>query len=307
MPFAHNTEQVEHALCELMSVIQHIIKDSQQKVFWLSVDFRTLIASTGIKHTEAKEAAYQLLQRTCALLDDDMTLLISTFNFNFPQIGLFDPAKTEAQTGAFGALLLDSFSDHRVKQPFYSFLVFGAKKESLTREYIAHSTGKDSIFDWVVNHQTQLICIGHHYVKALSSIHHAEQEAGVDYRYVKTFKGQAVIDNTNVPTDVETSFCVRDLDTCDFSSLTLAGDNAFRTQNIVQSYHIASIRRPLIIHTLNHLNAHKLMVKNLLSEDTLYVDYDGPNHPCNTVITSKVADSLYREELSQYAQKVTEL
>ncbi|QUI64261.1 hypothetical protein GSF04_17935 [Pseudoalteromonas sp. A22] len=297
MQFEHNHHSVIQALDNIVSAVQLSFNQCQSDVYWLSVDFRMLIAATGVKHTEAHKAAVYIVDSLVEQLKPNESLLISSFYFSFPHSKAFSPYKSEVQTGVFGAMLLAQYPQHRVQQPFYSFLVFGHAYPSLTQNYIAKSTGPDSIFEWVINNNTQLICVGHHYVKSLSSIHHAEHCADVDYRYVKTFSGSLLLQNSKEQ-HIETQFYVRDLDTCDFSSLTNTGDRAFREAAVIESQLLSTLKRPLLIHSINLLCAHEMMLQDLNSGNNRYVDYYGPMKQEHEVITGKVADKLYTKELN---------
>lgn len=303
MQFIHNSQQVIDSISVIVDFINDVITQSEKDVFWLSVDFRSFIASTGLRFTEAETAALYLLAEVRQLLSPDQTLIISAFNFTFPQTQIFDVKNTPVQSGAFGALLTNNYFNHRILYPFYSFLVFGqCQTELFERRFIA-GTGKDSIFEWIVDHHTQLICLGHHYVKSLSSIHHAEQTAKVNYRYVKHFKGKAVV--LGQTSDIEADFYVRDLDRCDYSSLTIAGDQAMRSLGLVDSRLISNLRRPILIQSINLNQAHQMMADNLLKkEGELFVDFFGPMRDRKNVITAKLADHLYRQELAAKVSQV---
>ncbi len=297
MLFTYNHDSVISALDKIVTSIYARIIAVDTNVYWLSVDFRSLIAATGVKHTEAQKAAAYIIDSLVSQLKANETLLISSFYFAFPQSRLFDPQKSEIQTGVFGSLVLNQYPEHRSRQPFYSFLVFGQAYPYLKKEYVAKSTGPDSIFDWIVSNKTELICVGHHYVKSLTSVHHAEHLAQVHYRYEKKFTGSLLLEN-ELPQEIETCFYVRVLETCNFSSLTRAGDKAFREQDLVHTSLLTDLKRPLIMHSINHSPTHKLMYEDLCNNDSHYVDYFGEKKKDHNVITSKVADELYRQELS---------
>ncbi|ALO41433.1 AAC(3) family N-acetyltransferase [Pseudoalteromonas phenolica] len=298
MQFQHNHELVKNSLDQIITTLQASFIESSSSVYWLSVDFRMLIASTGVKHTEAQKAAKYLIDSLVNKLHANETLLVSSFYFSFPQTGKFSPSSSEVQTGVFGGLLLEHFHKHRIKQPFYSFLVFGKAEPELTNKYISRSTGPNSIFEWVVKSKTELICVGHHYVKSLTSVHHAEHCANVQYRYEKTFKGTLDLKGTT-PKDIEAHFYVRDLEKCDFSSLTIQGDRAFRERGLLRTHLVSTLRRPLLIHCINHYPIHLLMFEDLKLGGSCYVDYFGPTKKLHQVITGKTADELYQKELKE--------
>ncbi|WP_170294939.1 AAC(3) family N-acetyltransferase [Roseospira navarrensis] len=263
-------------------------------LYWVSVDFMTLLRETGWPPREADALADRLLHALLAEAGPDGTVLVSAFNFTFPRTGVFDARTTPVQTGAFGSMLLQRYPAQRTMNPFYSFLAFGARAPEVLANRFPHSTGPDSILEWVVDQDTRLIAIGHHYVKALSTVHQAETVAGVPYRYIKTFQGRLI--GPEETREGAFTFLVRDLDTCDFSSVTLAGDAHMRAAGLVDVLAVPGRRGPLLVHGLSLAAAHDVMVRDLRSDQPRVVDYLGPNRPDPGVITSRVADRLYQEE-----------
>lgn len=291
-----NHDIVKPALDKVIATIHSQLQGDAVTVIWLSVDFRMLIASTGIKHTDAQKAACFILESLISSLDAEQTLIVPTFYFAFPQSKEFDKRNTPVQTGVFGSLLVEKYSANRLVQPFYSFLVFGKQAEPLLNQRFLHSTGPDSIFEWVVEQNTRVIAVGHHYVKSLTSIHHAEQVAGVSYRYEKFFAGVLLDEAQQEP--LQCGFYVRELGVCDFSSLTLRGDKKLRDEGIVASCLITGMRRPLLLHIVDHLPVHELLVADLNQIEPQFVDYYGPQRANADVINSVIADKLYQAELS---------
>lgn len=308
MESLRNSETVVPFLNHIIDQLIQQLRASNSQVYWLSADFRSIISSTGLSPKDADRGAIYILESLIKQLNDEETLIVSAFNFTFPQTSRFDVSNTAVQTGAFGSILTQHYPSHRTLHPFYSFLAFGKYHAFLTSHFFANGTGKDSIFEWIVEHETQLICLGHHYVKSLTSIHHAEQTAEVPYRYNKTFQGTLVTVNKEEH-EITANFYVRELGVCDFSSLTIEGDQAFRSAGLVDSKLIQQLRRPLLCHSINHKAAHQLMISDLCNNkdtDSKMVDYFGPNRIRDNVITSKLADKLYNSELSQVTAKTTD-
>ncbi|MFC3031826.1 AAC(3) family N-acetyltransferase [Pseudoalteromonas fenneropenaei] len=294
-----NHDIVKPALDKVIAAILTQLQHDAVKVIWLSVDFRMLIAATGLKHTDAQKAAGFILESVISSLDVEQTLIVPTFYFGFPQSKVFDRRNSPVQTGVFGGLLLEKYAANRIVQPFYSFLVFGKQAEPLLNQRFLHSTGPNSIFEWVVEQNTRVIAVGHHYVKSLTSIHHAEQMAAVSYRYEKFFAGVLLQDGQQEP--LQCGFYVRELGVCDFSSLTLRGDNKLRDEGMVASCLIMGMRRPLLLHIVDHYPVHKLLVADLNRPEPQFVDYYGPQRANVDVINSVVADKLYQAELNSLA------
>lgn len=298
------------ALQPILDSISKVITKSKSrgtgKVIWLSVDFLNLLTSTGINFRFARPLAIELVE---SVLDQTGggSVLVSAFNFDFPKTKSFSVHGDPVQSGAFGQQLLVQFPQNRTSHPFYSFLVFGEVKNELLNvqlddSLISKSMGKGSIFEWLISNKTELITIGHHYVKSLSAVHHAEKLASVPFRYNKKFKG--IITREGINYDTVCEFYVRQLSTCDFSSLTLRGDEAFRQKGLVEVQTVTNTRHPLLIQSINHAPATQLMLEDLIQGQKAYTDYFGPSKENIDVITSYQADKLYKEELKKILCKI---
>ena len=283
--------------CVIDDIARTFLTDKAADRVWLSVDLRFLLMAAECPHTAAESCVEYFLSGMGEAAGDKRTILVSTFNFDFPKTKIFDAYNTPAQTGAFGNYLLKKHARKRMIHPFYSFLAFGKEATELTEKRFKNSTGKDSILGWVVDEETDLLTIGHHYVKSMSTVHHAEHLSGVSYRYQKLFSGEyrsfGQIERT------ECKFYVRDVDVCDFSSLTLSGDYDFRSQSLLSSSLVGKGRTPLLAHHINLAKCHKLMLDDLNIGQTKYIDYFGPKRAKGEVITAELSDSLYFTELKE--------
>lgn len=264
--------------------------------YWVSVDMAIVMAAARIHHREAAPFANELLRAIRQAVGSRATILVSAFNFDFPRTKSFDVVNDRIQTGAFGSLLLRSHARNRTPQPFYSFLVFGAGENELLDHPSPNCTGAQSIFEWVVAHRVDLVTIGHHYVKSLTSVHHAEEIAAVPYRYRKTFSGDVIRQGRTQAANV--TFFARKLDVCDFSALTLAGDDRFRRLGLLRTLPLGTRQRPLLAHVINLTDTHREMVEDLRAGPGGLVDYLGPQRANSGVITAAVANKLFLEDLA---------
>jgi hypothetical protein len=80
-----------------------------------------------------------------------------------------------------------------------------------------------------------------------------------------------------------------------------------RKQGLVESRLILDLHRPMLIQTINHYQAHQLMVDNLVktTREPL-IDYFGPSRKRDNVITARLADYLYRQELAEKVSQVSQ-
>lgn len=267
--------------------------------YWVSVDLMMLLRVTRVPAAAAPDLAQTLLDVLLDAAGPAATLLISTFNFDFPRSRLFDVAQSPAQTGAFGSMLLARHAASRTPIPFYSFLVFGAQAEALLSRRFANSTGEDSVFEWMMARHTSLVTIGHHYVKAMTSTHHAEQIAGVSYRHVKLFSGQVV--GLHQSADVEVTFFARDLELCQFSGMTLAGDAHLRTSRIIGSFRYQGERHAMMVYEVDLAAANRAFVASFSGGGAPFIDYVPVGGDNPDVITGQVADRLHLQDLAASA------
>lgn len=266
-------------------------------IVWLSVDLALTLRAARVPAALAEDFADDFLAALRAALGEQATVLVSTFHFGFPAAKRYVTETAAAQTGAFGALLLKRHPQARSIHPFYSFLAFGPRAGEIRDQLFPNSFGDQSVFAWLADNDAHLVSVGHHYVKALTGTHHAEDQAGVAYRYRKSFSGEVVRGDAVTPATV--SFYVRQVEICDHSSLTRAGDDYFRAQGMVDSLKLGDDARAVLAHHLNLGAAHRVMVDNLRHGQPKFVDYYGPvrDNAEVGVITAAIANRLYLDEL----------
>ena len=287
--------ETEPTIPDFIGQLQTNLLQDPEAIYWVSVDLRTAMRSVGYRHTEAEDFCDDFLQGLLKVLGGKATVIVPTFSMSFPGSQVFDVRTTEVMSGAFGALLVKRYPEKRLLHPFYSFVAFGARADEFLSQRFEHSTGEGSVFEWITQNDVELISIGHHFIKSLTGVHHAEEEAGVSYRYRKTFSGRVV--GVNEERDGDYSFFVRELGTCDFSSMTLEGERQFQASGIVQSCLAGTEKRPVMAQEVNLKAAHLEMVKDLQSETPIIVDYFGPERDRPNVVTARGADRLYADQL----------
>lgn len=261
-------------------------------VYWVSVDMITVPRAISVCREQFEDFADGVARTLLERLGPRATVLVSAFNFQFPQRHVFDVRESAVQTGAFGGLLLRRHARLRTPQPFYSFFAFGARAIELMSGPLPSNTGTNSVFQWIMDREADLLTIGHHYVKSLTSVHHAEDVAGVSYRYRKSFSGKVVRSDGTVGPATST-FLVRKIGTCDFSALTLDGDAHLRASGIVETAALQVGREPIVAQKVDLARCHEVLVADLLTETPRFVDYYGPNRENRGVITPPTANAMY--------------
>ena len=140
-------QQDELALKNLIKSFKTAYQGKHDHVFWLSVDLRFVMRASSIHHLKAQAFSLALLKAFKEAIGDTNSVLVSAFNFTFPQNKVFDLGKTLVQTGAFGNFLIQNHPRHRMTHPFYSFCVFGPAENELLDTHFVNGTGENSIFE----------------------------------------------------------------------------------------------------------------------------------------------------------------
>lgn len=97
--------------------------------------------------------------------------------------------KEKVITGHLSEYLLKKKIGYRTINPFFSFLILGPKKETLTFDNVESEWGNGSLYEWLYNNDANIITIGTHPTHCSFS-HYAEQlmKNVIKYRYFKNIK-----------------------------------------------------------------------------------------------------------------------
>ncbi len=150
------------------------------------------------------------------------TLLIPTFNWGFCKGKTFNYKTTRGETGALGNVALKNDNFVRTQHPIYSFAVAGRLQKELFEINNEDSFGEGTIFDYLYLNNAKGLVIGLEPLEGLTMVHYIEQIVGVDYRYIKIFKGD-YIDWRGEKSTREVSMYVRDLDIDPQENMTQMG------------------------------------------------------------------------------------
>ncbi len=139
------------------------------------------------------------------------TLIMPTFNFDFPKGMPWDVRETPSRMGAITELARKDPRAKRVFHPIYSFAILGPQADYLTAERYQSSYGKNSVFGKLRELDGKIMVIGLSYNDSMTFFHHIEEMEGVDYRYMKSFTGQ-VTDWDGAVREETFTMLVRDID-----------------------------------------------------------------------------------------------
>ncbi len=191
---------------------------------FLMDEFRTLGMAAG--DTIFVHSAYSTLSRAeggvqggpqtvvDAILEaigSDGTLIMPTFNYDFLKGTPWDIRTTPSQMGVLTELVRNDPRARRMFHPVYSMAAIGRHADELAAHRSNDCFGETSIFSKFREWDAKILIIGLPYSKSITFLHHCEQMAGVDYRFLKEFKGVA-IDAQGKPHDETITMFVRDVD-----------------------------------------------------------------------------------------------
>ncbi len=143
--------------------------------------------------------------------DQDGTLIMPTFNFDFNQGKPWDVRKTRSKMGALTEVVRMDPRAKRVFHPFYSFAVLGKHADMLGSLRYKSAYERNSVFGKLRDLDGKIMVIGLSYNNSMTFFHHIEQMEGVDYRFLKKFTGEVTDENGNTYTDTF-EMLVRDID-----------------------------------------------------------------------------------------------
>jgi aminoglycoside 3-N-acetyltransferase len=145
------------------------------------------------------------------LLGSQGTLIMPTFNYDFLKGIPWDMRTTPSQMGALTEIVRADPRARRMFHPIYSMAAIGRHADELAAHQTNDCFGETTIFTKFREWDAKILIIGLAYSKSITFLHHCEQLAGVDYRFLKEFRGSA-IDQQGKPHDVAYTMFVRDVE-----------------------------------------------------------------------------------------------
>ena len=235
---------------------------------YLGVDILMLAKIVNLKSKDLKNFANLFINYMLSKIGKNGTIVVPVFNLDCVPQKKFNRKTSKGQSGMFGNLLLKKNYHLRTKHPMYSFLVFGKKSNKYLKINNSNATGNNSLWKNFNDDNFQLVTLGHHYVRSLTHVHYLENLVGVDYRFVKHFDvNYSDINGKKFKSNF--SFYARELDMCEFSSITKKCDMLFFKKKIAKFFYLDG----LICFKLNLKNASKVIIKSLKAKSEKLVSY----------------------------------
>jgi len=145
------------------------------------------------------------------VIGEDGTLIMPTFNYDFLKGVPWDIRTTPSQMGVLTELVRTDPRAKRMHHAIYSMAAIGKHAQELAAHRSGDCFGESSIFTKFREWDAKILILGLIYSKSITFLHHCEQMAGVDYRFLKEFSGVA-IDAQGKPHEETYTMFVRDVD-----------------------------------------------------------------------------------------------
>lgn len=152
-----------------------------------------------------------VIEALLEVLGPEGTLIMPTFNYDFLKGVPWDIRTTPSQMGILTELVRQDPRAKRMFHPIYSMAAIGKRADEVASHRTNDCFGETTIFKKFRDWDAKILIIGLPYSKSITFLHHCEQMAGVDYRFLKEFKGIA-IDFDGRPQEVTYTMFVRDVE-----------------------------------------------------------------------------------------------
>ncbi len=174
------------------------------------------------KNIESLTDALVLLKK-CFLdiLGPTGTLVVPTFNYDFCKGKSYSHKKSMSQVGMFTNYILWDNASHRSFHPIFSFAAIGSDAKNICNNISKSSFGIDSVFYKLHKLNAKIVFFNVNF-EFCTFIHYVEQDIGVNYRFLKYFKGKVKMNN--IEWEDSFDFYVRYLDREVITSLTRLGN-----------------------------------------------------------------------------------
>ncbi len=140
------------------------------------------------------------------IVGNNGTLIMPTFNYDFLKGIPWDIRSSPSQMGALTELVRQDPRAKRMFHPIYSMAAIGRHAEELAAHRSRDCFGETTIFKKFRDWDAKILIIGLAYSKSITFLHHCEQAAEVDYRFLKNLKERRSITKANLmKTDIPCS------------------------------------------------------------------------------------------------------
>lgn len=175
-----------------------------------------------LSNSNSWENASSLLKK-CFLnvLGATGTFIVPTFNYDFCKGKPYSHEKSMSQVGMFTNFILLDNTSYRSFHPIFSFAAIGHDAKNICNNISKSSFGKESVFHKLHKLNAKIVFFNVSF-EYCTFIHYVEQSIGIDYRFLKYFKGK--VERDGIEWEDTFDFYVRYLDRKVVSYLTKLGN-----------------------------------------------------------------------------------
>lgn len=162
-----------------------------------------------LKRNKIKYSLDNLIDDLIEIVGKKGNIIFPTFNWDFCKGKIFNYETSKSMTGALSNVALKRNDFIRSKNPIYSFAVWGKDKNKICKIEHKSCFSMSSPFGYLIKNKAKNLCIGMNYRDGFTFVHVAEEQIGVNYRYIKRYKGTII--NKNKKKSAAYKMYVRDL------------------------------------------------------------------------------------------------
>lgn len=141
--------------------------------------------------------------------DNQGTILIPTFTYNFCKSSVYDKNNSACEVGVLGEYFRKTKNVWRSNDPIFNYVILG--RDTNKYKIVSKSCfGANSLFDVMLKNNAKIIVFGTSNT-GCTLIHHAEEYMQVPYRCYKAFNG-VMIDENGMERECSINYFVRRLD-----------------------------------------------------------------------------------------------
>jgi len=172
------------------------------------------------------------------------TLIVPTFNYDFCKGKSYSHEKSRSQVGIFTNYILSDNRSYRSFHPIFSFAAIGSDAKNICNNVSKSSFGEGSVFHKLHKINAKMVFFNLD-IRSCTFVHYVEESIGVDYRFLKNFKGK--VKKGNIEWEDSFEFYVRYLDREVTPYFVRLGDylgskNRINKVSLFDKYHISLVR-----------------------------------------------------------------
>ncbi len=221
------------------------------------------------KKNKEKILPDQIIDLIIEIIGKKGTLAFNSFSWDFLKKNYYNYKKTKSIGGALSNRSLSRKDFKRTLHPIYSFSVYGKDSEKICKIRSMDSFGLSSVFGYMIKNDYKYVSVGVPLNSGFAFVHVAEQEANVEYRYLKKFSG-TYIDKRGKKTKKTCSMFVRKMNLSKGTRSTKLFYNYLIKNNLAKKNNLGKIK----MYSFHLLNVFKIMLRDLKSKRKFVISID---------------------------------